>query len=249
LAAQEEDVDDGQGQVPQSLEQIEEWMKAGGKSLASGVGTDERVDSLVDDETEVLKERLKAQARGESTGWSSRANWSSLTDEESLIAPPGTTDEEMLQHLRCNYDPDELTMLETIDVSNTQITDIAAIHIISKCPRLIIIYLLGTKVTDKTATAVVIACPNLYSIDLEKTQVTRSLAKSWTNTSSAKVKQHTSYGGTIADFHKKLRHVTDKKKDEEAAAQARERNAERNRKKRQAKKRLKAASSHIPPNA
>ena len=48
MAAQEEDVDDGQGQVPQSLEQIEEWMKAGGKSLAnsSSVGEPSQMDVL-----------------------------------------------------------------------------------------------------------------------------------------------------------------------------------------------------------
>ena len=48
MAAQEEDVDDGWGQVPQSLEQIEDWMKAGGKSLAnsSSVGEPSQMDVL-----------------------------------------------------------------------------------------------------------------------------------------------------------------------------------------------------------
>jgi hypothetical protein len=39
LAAQEEDVDDGQGQVPQSLEQIGQWMQAGRNTIEDDMTT------------------------------------------------------------------------------------------------------------------------------------------------------------------------------------------------------------------
>ena len=39
MAAQEEDVDDGQGQVPQSLEQIGQWMQAGRNAIENDMTT------------------------------------------------------------------------------------------------------------------------------------------------------------------------------------------------------------------
>jgi hypothetical protein len=111
--------------------------------------------------------------------------WSSLADEEGLHAPPGTTDEQLMRYLDANYDPDALAKLRFIVLTNTQVTDVAA-------------------------TALAKGCPGLQGIYLSNTQVTPSLAKVWSNNATTELKQHPHYGGTIADFRKQLRRVTNK---------------------------------------
>jgi hypothetical protein len=200
-------------------------------TVSSSVGTDERVDDLKEDESVAVRERVRAQYNGEDVGWSS------LAEEEALHAPPGTTDEELKQHLKANYDPDTLAELKVInltntkvtdattttlanacpglqgiDLTNTQVTDAAVTALAKGCPGLQSISLDNTQVTDTTTTALAKGCPGLRAIDLTNTQVTPSLAKVWTNDADAEQKQHPLYGGTIDDFRKQLRRVTNKKK-------------------------------------
>jgi Leucine-rich repeat (LRR) protein len=190
----------------------------------------ERVGGLKADEEVAFEERMKAQWNGEDVGWSS------LAEETNLQAPPGTTDEKLKQHLKANYDADTLAKLQNIDLSNTQVTDAAvtalanacpglqsivlsdtqvtdagATALASACPGLRSIVLSNTQVTDAAATALAKGCPGLQHIDLSNTQVTPSLAKWWDSDVTAEDKQHPRYGGTIADFRKQLRRVTNKK--------------------------------------
>jgi hypothetical protein len=167
---------------------------------------EERVEGLEEDDEAAWNERLAAQWKGEDVGWSS------LADEENLHAPPGVTDEEVMQRLKANYDADARAELKAIFLFNTQVTDAAITALAKGCPGLRYIWLDNTQVTDAAATVLAKGCPGLQHIGLYNTQVTPSLAKVWNDNATAEHKQHPGYGGTIADFHKQLRRVTDKKK-------------------------------------
>jgi hypothetical protein len=191
----------------------------------------ERVGGLKEDEEAALRERLEAQREGEDVGWTSPA------EEKVLQAPPDTTDEELRQRLKANYNTDALAKLQAIFLSNTQVTDATATTLANACPGLHIIvlnntqvtdvavttlakgypglhtiYLYNTQVTDVAATALAKGCPGLGYINLANTQVTPSLANIWDNDATVENKQHPLYGGTIDDFRKQLRRVTNKKK-------------------------------------
>jgi hypothetical protein len=171
-------------------------------TVSSGGGTEERVEGLEEDVEAALVERARAQWKGEDVGWGSPA------EEAYLNARPGATDEELQQHLNANYDVDARAKLQVIYLDKTQVTDAAVATLASACPRLHYIGLDNTQVTDAAATALASACPFLKYIGLSYTQVTPSLAKCWDNYATAENKQHPIYGGTIDDFRKQLRRVT-----------------------------------------
>jgi hypothetical protein len=167
----------------------------------------ERVGGLKDVTEAAFWERHRAQYNGEDVGWGCP------TEEWALHAPPGATDKALRQHLDINYDPDARAKLKVIGLHSTQVTDAAAIALAIGCPGLLTINLHNTQVTDAAATALAKGCPGLRYIDLSNTQVTPSLAKCWSYDATAEQKQEqdTIYGGTIADFRKQLRRVTNKK--------------------------------------
>jgi hypothetical protein len=176
-------------------------------TVSSSVGTDERVDDLEEDDEAAWDERLLAQWNGEDVGWGS------LADEENLFAPPGVTDEEVMQRLKVNYDADARAELKAIFLFNTQVTDVTATTLAKGFPGLQVIDLSHTQVTDAAATVLAKGCPGLQHIGLYNTQVTPSLAKLWNNDTTwfPEQKQSPGYGGTMADFRKQLRRVTNKK--------------------------------------
>jgi Leucine-rich repeat (LRR) protein len=200
-------------------------------TVSSSVGTAERVEDLEEDFEVAVSERVGAQYDGGDVGWSSTAQ------EKFLQASSGTTDEALQQHLKANYDAGALAKLTNIDLTNTQVTDAAVAALANTCPGLQVICLNNTHVTDAAATALANArpglevitldntqvtdaavtalanaCPDLQVIFLSNTQVTPSLAKWWLNDANAELKQHPDYGGTIDDFHKQLRLVTNMRK-------------------------------------
>jgi hypothetical protein len=128
------------------------------------------VEDLEEDERAVMVERVEAQWKGEAVGWSS------LAEEEVLHAPPGTTDEEVMQHLDANYDPEARAKLQVIGLDNTQVTDAAVTVLAKGCPDLELIGLYNTQVTDAAATALAKGCPGLQFIGLYNTQVTDAAA-------------------------------------------------------------------------
>jgi hypothetical protein len=156
-------------------------------TVSSSIGTEERVDDLEVDEREARRKRWLAQYTEEDVGWSSCMNklW--------LHAPIGTTDESLEQHIRTYYNPDELAMMKNINLCDTQ-------------------------VTNTGVSALANACPRLEHMGLTDTQVTPSLAKVWYDEDDEfklllfkMAPDAFNYGGTIDDFRKQLRRVTNQK--------------------------------------
>jgi hypothetical protein len=179
------------------------------------------VDDLKEDEYAVAEERACQPwmpIQYEAGGWSTRivANytlrpWRRL----EIVAPSETTDLELMQYLKANYDAELQLVVSWVSLRGTHVTDAAVTALANTCPGLQHIDLDRTQVTDAAATALANACPGLQSIHLRNSQVTHSLAKWWDNDTTTDGNCYND--GTIADFRWEMRRVQEEGQGQEEA--------------------------------